>query len=81
MNLEKRKALGAMSYALERVGQVESISDLEDAWLDGFSAQESVIRESLQTMEQLRENITNLPLAEQIFKSRDVDRINNRIEI
>jgi len=80
-NLETRKAVGAMQYALDRVGQVESISDLEDAWLAGFSIQEGVIRESLQTLEQIRDNITKSSLSEQLLKSRDLDRINNKIEI
>jgi len=81
MSMGEREAMGAMKYALDRIGQVEYISDLENAYLAGFDAQKSVIKESLQTLEQLRDNINNLPLVEQIFKSRDLDRINNKIEI
>lgn len=81
MNIEDKKIVAAQQYALERLGNVENILDLESAWLAGFEAQESVIQESIQTLEKLRDDINNLPLVEQMFKSRDLDRINNKIEV
>lgn len=47
----------------------------------GFSAKERVIQETLQTMESLKEDINSLPSLEQLFKSKDLDRINNKIEV
>ena len=53
----------------------------ELGFIAGFSAKEEIIKESLNTLENLVEDINNLPLTEQIFKSRDLDRVNNKIEI
>lgn len=50
-------------------------------FLAGFSAKEELIKETLNTLTQLVGEINNLPLAEQIFKSRDLDRLNNKIEV
>ena len=50
-------------------------------FLAGFSAKEEIIKETLNTLTQLVGEINNLPLTEQIFKSRDLDRLNNKIEI
>lgn len=36
MNIEDRKIVAAQQYALERIGNVENILDLESAWLAGF---------------------------------------------
>lgn len=47
----------------------------------GFSAKEKIIQETLQTMESLKEDINSLPALEQLFKSKDLDRINNKIEV
>ena len=59
-------------------------SDLKVVFNDfkaGFLAKENIIKESLKTLEDLRDNINNSPPLEQMLKSRDLDRINNKIEI
>ena len=53
----------------------------ELGFIAGFSAKERVIQETLQTMESLKEDINSLPALEQLFKSKDLDRINNKIEV
>lgn len=50
-------------------------------FIAGFLAKENIIKESLKTLEDLRDNINNSPPLEQMLKSRDLDRINNKIEI
>ena len=53
----------------------------ELGFIAGFSAKENIIKETLETLEQLRDKISSLPLTEQIFESRNLNRINNKIEI
>lgn len=53
----------------------------ELGFIAGFSAKEKIIKESLKTLENLRDNINNSPPLEQMLKSRDLGRINNKIEI
>lgn len=53
----------------------------ELGFIAGFSAKEEIIKESLKTLEDLKDSINNSPPLEQMLKSRDLDRINNKIEI
>lgn len=52
-----------------------------EIYLAGFSAKEEIIEETLDTLTQLLENMSKLPLTEQLFKSRDFDRLNTKIEL
>jgi len=53
----------------------------EKDFIAGFSAKEEQIEESLKTLQSLVDAINNSPPTEQIFKNRDLDRLNNKIEI
>lgn len=53
----------------------------ELGFIAGFSAKEDVIKETLETLRQLAIDIDSLPPVEQIFKSRDLDRLKNKIEV
>ncbi len=81
MNLENKKQVASQAYALEHFTDVTHLNKIKDAWLDGFETKEGVIEETLDTLMQLREDISKLPLTEQLFKSRDLDRINSKIEV
>jgi hypothetical protein len=53
----------------------------KESFLEGFRAKENIIKETLKTLQQLIDSINNLSLTEQVFKSRDLDRLNNKIEV